>query len=61
MDKKLIDEINFLSKKQREEGLTESEKERQAYLRKLYIDAIKKNFRSQLDNVKIIKEDENVH
>lgn len=61
MDKKIIDEINALSKKQREVGLTEEEKVRQAEVRKIYIDAIKKNFRSQLDNIKIVDEDENVH
>ena len=61
MDKKLIEEINMLSKKQREEGLTEEEKSRQAELRKMYLDAVKKNFRSQLDNIKTVKGDENVH
>ena len=61
MDKKLIDEINALAKKQREVGLTEEEKVRQAEVRKIYLDAFKKNFRSQLDNIKIVDEDENVH
>ena len=61
MDKKIIDEINALAKKQREVGLTEEEKVRQAEVRKIYIDAFKKNFRSQLDNIKIVDEDENVH
>ena len=61
MDKKLIEEINMLSKKQREEGLTDEEKLRQAELRKMYIDAVKRNFRSQLDNIKPVKGDDNVH
>lgn len=61
MDKKIIDEINALAKKQREEGLTEEEKARQSEVRKIYLDAIKKNFRSQLDNIKIVDGDENVH
>lgn len=61
MDKKIIDEINALAKKQREVGLTEEEKVRQAEVRKIYIDAFKKNFRSQLDNIKIVDGDENVH
>ena len=61
MDKKLIEEINMLSKKQREEGLTDEAKSRQAELRKMYIDAVKKNFRSQLDNIKNVNGDDNVH
>ena len=61
MDKKFIDEINALAKKQREEGLTEEEKVRQAELRRMYIDAVKANFRSQLDTIKPIKGDKNVH
>lgn len=61
MDKKLIEEINMLSKKQREEGLTDEEKSRQAELRKMYIDAVKKNFRSQLDNIKNVNGDDNVY
>ena len=58
---KIIKEINALAKKQREVGLTEEEKARQAEVRKIYIDAIKKNFRSQLDNIKVAEEDETVH
>lgn len=58
---KIIKEINALAKKQREVGLTEEEKARQAEVRKIYIDAIKKNFRSQLDNIKVVEEDETVH
>ena len=61
MDKKFIDEINALAKKQREEGLTEEEKVRQAELRRMYIDAVKVNFRSQLDAIKPAKGDNNVH
>ena len=55
---KIIKEINALEKKQREVGLTEEEKARQAEVRKIYIDAIKKNFRSQLDNIKVVEDDE---
>lgn len=61
MDKKIIDEINALAKKQREDGLTEEEKARQVEVRKIYLDEIKKNFRSQLDNIKIVDGDKNVH
>ena len=40
MDKKIIDEINALAKKQREEGLTEEEKARQAEVRKIYLEKL---------------------
>ena len=52
--KKVIEEINALAKKQREVGLTEDEKARQAEVRKIYLDAIKKNFRSQLENIEVV-------
>lgn len=59
--KKVIEEINALAKKQREKGLTDAEKKRQAQVRKIYLDAVKKNFRSQLDNIKVVEKDETVH
>ena len=59
--KKVIEEINALAKKQREVGLTEEEKARQAEVRKIYLDAVRKNFRSQLDNIKVVDDDEKVH
>ncbi len=59
--KKVIEEINALAKKQREQGLTEEEKTRQAQVRKIYLDAVKKNFRSQLDNIKVVDKDEKAH
>ena len=40
--------INELYKKSKEEGLNEAEKEEQAHLRRIYIDRVKANFRSQL-------------
>ena len=39
--------INELYKKSKEEGLNEAEKEEQAHLRRIYIDRVKANFRSQ--------------
>lgn len=51
MEKKLIEEINILAKKQREQGLTETEKKRQAQLRKVYIDNVRRNFKQQLDEL----------
>ena len=58
---KIIKEINALAKKQREVGLTEEEKARQAEVRRIYIDAIKRNFKSQLDNIKVVEDEETVH
>ena len=51
-----IDRINFLAKKQREEGLTEEEKAEQAKLRKEYIDSVTGNLRAQLDNTYVVDE-----
>lgn len=53
MEKKYIDEINLLAKKQREGSLTDDEKKRQAYLRKMYLESVRKNLKSQLDNIVI--------
>ena len=47
----LIKRINELAKKSREEGLTDMEKEEQAILRREYIEMIKGQVKSQLDNV----------
>ncbi len=51
MEKTKMERISFLSRKQRSEGLNETEKEEQAILRKEYIDEIKGNLKSSLDNV----------
>lgn len=47
----LIERINFLYKKSKEEGLTEAEKEEQQVLRKDYVERVKSNFRAQLNMV----------
>lgn len=52
-----IERINFLAKKQREEGLTEEEKVEQAKLRREYIDSVVGNLKSQLDNTYIVDGD----
>lgn len=57
MDEKLIERINALAKKSKEEGLTEEEKSEQQKLRREYINVIKKNLRAELNNVSIIEED----
>lgn len=54
VSKEQIQRINELSKKQRAEGLTEGEKKEQAYLRSLYIDAMKQSLRSQLSSIKVV-------
>ena len=53
-----IDRINFLAKKQREEGLTEEEKAEQAKLRRAYIYSVVGNLKSQLDNTYVVEGDE---
>lgn len=48
-----IARINALYHKSQAEGLTEEEKEEQARLRKEYIASVRRNLRSQLDNITI--------
>lgn len=44
-----IARINELARKQREQGLTEAEKDEQAKLRRLYVDTIKGQVKAALD------------
>ena len=53
----MIQEINYLSRKQPSEGLNDEEKQRQQFLRRAYIDAMKTNLKSILDNVEIVDKD----
>lgn len=53
MDKKLIEEINALAKKKREQGLSEEETERQKVLYKEYLTQFRSNFDKQLDNIDV--------
>ena len=48
-----IDRINELARKAKKEGLTDEEKAEQAKLRKEYIAAVRRNLRTQLDNINI--------
>lgn len=50
MDDKKIARINELYHKSKAEGLTDEEKMEQQILRQEYVDSIKRNIRSQLDN-----------
>ncbi len=57
MEKKKIDRISELSRKQRTIGLTEEEKAEQAQLRQEYIQAIRRNVKSTLDRAYIVEQD----
>ena len=57
MEKSRIDRINELYRKSKAEGLSEVEKMEQQILREEYIDAIKRNLTSQLDNISIQEKD----
>ena len=60
MEEAKIKRINELYRKSKAEGLTESEKEEQALLRKQYIEDFKRNLRGQLDNIDIVEADGSV-
>lgn len=53
MEKEKIARINFLAKKKKTQGLTESEILEQTALRQEYIGEIRKSFRQTLDNIEI--------
>ncbi len=52
-----LDRINELARKQRSEGLTEEEIKEQVQLRAQYIAAVRRNLRSQLENIDILEPD----
>ncbi|MDD3279343.1 MAG: DUF896 domain-containing protein [Lachnospiraceae bacterium] len=52
-----IERINELARKAKTVGLTASEKEEQQKLRREYIEAVKMNLRSQLDNIDVEEKD----
>lgn len=56
MDERIA-RINELYHKSQKEGLSEAEKQEQAKLRKEYVDSVRNNLRSQLDNITIEKPD----
>ena len=61
MDKKKIDRINELARKQKSEGLSEEEKAEQFSLRREYIEAYKNSLVSQLESIRIIEPDGTKH
>jgi uncharacterized protein YnzC (UPF0291/DUF896 family) len=52
-----IKRINELYHKSQSEGLTAEEKEEQAKLRKEYVQSVRSNLRSQLNNIDVRNED----
>ena len=57
MNQEQINRINILARKSKTEGLSEEEKKEQAFLRQMYIEAIRKNFRAQMDQIDVIEPD----
>lgn len=57
MEEKITRINELYHKSKSDEGLTEEEKQEQAELRRDYIDSIKRNLRSQLNNINIQEKD----
>ena len=57
MTEEKIARINELYKKSKAEGLTEEEAKEQHALRQEYLDSVRKNLRSQLNNIDVKEED----
>ena len=53
-DQKKLDRINFLAKKNKEEGLTKEELAEREVLRKEYLENFRAHFKSRLENVKVV-------
>ena len=60
MNDSKISRINELYKKSKSEGLTEAEREEQAILRQEFVASVRKNLKSQLDNIDIQNADGSV-
>ncbi|HIT66451.1 MAG TPA: DUF896 domain-containing protein [Candidatus Merdisoma merdipullorum] len=61
MDEQKIARINELYRRSKAEGLTDAEKQEQKLLRLEYIEAIRSNLRSQLNNIDIEEKDGSVY
>lgn len=57
MDKNLLNRINELAKKKREQGLTPDEQVEQKKLYKIYLGEIRTQFDKTLDNVSVKEKD----
>ena len=53
-DQKKLDRINFLAKKNKEEGLTKEELAEREVLRKEYLENFRAHFSSRLENVRVV-------
>ncbi len=49
--------INELARKSKAEGLTEAEAKEQKELRERYLEAVRRNLRSQLNNIDVLNKD----
>lgn len=54
--KEMIDRINYLARKSKQEGLDENEKLEQQELRKKYVEYIKGQVKAQLDSIKFVED-----
>lgn len=59
MNDEMIGRINTLYNKAKNEGLTKEEKQEQAELRQAYVQAMRRNMKSHLDNITIVDEEGN--
>ena len=57
IDDSKIQRINELARKSKAEGLTETEKKEQQLLRQEFLAAVRKNLKSQLNNIDIQEKD----
>lgn len=58
MEKAKIDRINELSRKSKEEGLTETEKEEQKLLRQKFIAEIRADLKATLESIEFVDDSE---
>ncbi len=54
----MIKRINELSRKSKEQGLSDAEQEEQSRLRSQYVAAFRSSMKSQLDSIKVVKVDD---
>ena len=54
LSKDKIERINFLSRKSKNEGLTDEEIAEQKQLRKEYLENFRKSFKQRLDGIKVV-------
>ena len=57
MEKQKIDRINDLYRKSKAEGLTDAERKEQKILRQEYLELVRRNLRSQLNNIDVEEKD----